>query len=1081
MRLSCLLVLCSIVQAQVPLCTFGNIDSDDGLSQNSVWAVVQDSMDVIWVATGSGLNRLDGTNIKIYKHRFDDDNSLSDNQIRHLMADSNGMIWASTANGLNQLDPSNDTITRFNHQSDDEHSLSFSYIYCTIESEDGQIWVGTREGLNLLDPVSGRAVRLMHDVSDPSSISHNTIRSLAMDSAGNLWVGTFAGLNCLRRGQAGFERYQWDPNDVRSLSNDQVRAVHVDGQDRVWAGTSSGLNRLDPNGFVRFKADQNNLSDDWINAITSTNRYLWLATFRGGLVRMDLNSGKFTSYVVNSHNTSVSENDMVSVFVDRSQLLWAGTFTHGVDTLDTNPPKFLLYGTPDLDRLRGARAVHEDSQRNLYVGCQSGLHIFLSDNEYDFLSRTSTPSLSEEQVLSVATSASGEIWVGTYSGGLNLISPGLDKVDVLRHDATKPSISSDFVYAVLEAPDGAVLLGTRAGIDRVNSLTRQVEHIPFPDQDELNDVDRLVHCLFFDSEQRLWAGTEKGACLMTGSFKRYDIELSSLKTMCFAEDQRSRLWIGTGHGLNCVEPDGAIWSIGVQDGLDNDTIYSILPATSDVLWLSTNGGLVRLTVSERSFDIELFDVSSGIQGNDFFDNTGLIRQSGEFLFGGVNGLNGFDPSNIERSTWPPNIVLTGFSVFGESKLRGTAAKGVFVLDHKSNQMTIEFAALDYRQPSGIQYLTMLEGFDSHWRSPTGPYASYSNLPYRDYVFRVRATNSDGVWSDHELAVSVTIQPPYYQAGWFRALLVGLVLLSLPLIHRLRVRNVRRQNTMMMQLVGERTAELDLVHQKLVDAAHRAGILQIANGVLNQVTCFLADFKRQVENIQGSLHEEALANLHQWLNRFHDWLSDPQKDPSSDLIEDLDRVSSSIALQQEQSVLLLKELFDGLRKMQETIRIQHHYGFIPIHLEAIELRSVLKETLDLMAAELASQQVEVMLNCPEISECAMSKIKLNQLITELIKNSVEAMSEADERKITITARESGASHIEIDITDTGPGISRQHSDDVFRYGFTTKPGHVGYGLHHVANIVTELGGQIKHDYTTKSGCRFLLTLPKKAGI
>ncbi len=177
-----------------PYLKFGRLTSEDGLSNDSVWGIAQDSQGFMWFGTLDGLNRYDGNDFKLYRHDPDDPHRLSDNTIRGLIADHTGTLWIGTwAKGLNQFDRSTERFIRYQHNPDDPRSLSNDSIRAVIEDRTGSLWVGTMDGLNKFDRDTGQFVRYKHDPADPSSLSHNVVFMVYEDQAGILWVGTWGG------------------------------------------------------------------------------------------------------------------------------------------------------------------------------------------------------------------------------------------------------------------------------------------------------------------------------------------------------------------------------------------------------------------------------------------------------------------------------------------------------------------------------------------------------------------------------------------------------------------------------------------------------------------------------------------------------------------------------------------------------------------------------------------------------------------------------------------------------------------------------------------------------------------------
>ncbi len=255
------------------------------------------------------------------------------------------------------------------------------------------------------------------------------------------------------------------------------------------------------------------------------------------------------------------------------------------------------------------------------------------------------------------------------------------------------------------------------------------------------------------------------------------------------EDSAGVLWIGTyGGGLNRYDRTGNSWQhITETNGLPNDVIYGILPDAHGNLWLPTNKGLARYTPSSGA--VRVFDVSDGLQGNEFNQGAHFRSNRGEFFLGGINGFNAFYPDSISDNLVVPPVYLTSFRVFDRTFPLPRALSTIrdIELPHDRNSLSFEFVALNYTSPGKNQYAYKLEGLDEHWiEAGTRRYVSYTNLDPGRYTLRVRASNNDGVWNDEGTTLAITIVPPYWRTWWFRILVAAAIAGILFLMYRYRV-------------------------------------------------------------------------------------------------------------------------------------------------------------------------------------------------------------------------------------------------------------------------------------------------------
>lgn len=332
-----------------------------------------------------------------------------------------------------------------------------------------------------------------------------------------------------------------------------------------------------------------------------------------------------------------------------------------------------------------------------------------------------------------------------------------------------------------------------------------------------------VFCLLEDAQKQLWAGTANGGlCKMNRAEGNFDCfvndpedstSLSSNMVLSIFEDSRQRLWICTAHGLNLSLGNGRFRRFLKKDGLPNDVAYGMLEDENGSLWLSTNQGIAKITFTDSLFAAQNFDVSDGLQGNEFNQHAFFKTRNGLFLFGGTNGLTFFDPKDIKPYPHAPPVVFTGFQLFNQPVVVRGGTDGFaqsepigndfflkkaineteeIVLRHDQNFISFEFAALGYTQPENNLYAYKMEGLDPEWvQSDTRRFASYPNLAPGDYIFQVKAANHDGVWSETPKSIRVRVLPPWWRTWWAYLCYAAAIALAAMGFVRQREDSVRR--------------------------------------------------------------------------------------------------------------------------------------------------------------------------------------------------------------------------------------------------------------------------------------------------
>lgn len=833
------------VYAQSRTIRFDQLTNEHGLSQNEVFAILQDRKGFMWFGTQDGLNRFDGNQFTQYRSDFEDPRSLSHNWIYALLEDSRGILWIGTlGGGLNRWSPNGDFFVRFRHRADDPDSLSSDRVRVLWEDRQGSLWIGTDDGgLNRLDPVRGALRRFRHDAADPGSLPSDRIRAILEDRRGDLWIGTDGGglsrfdrrsdtfervvtessapapsprvralledrdgylwvgsyedgLFRLHPESAGWSRFEHLAEDPRTLSSNRVRAIFQDRDGRIWIGTDNGIDEWNPvsASFTRHRhhpANPHSLSDNRILSLhQDRGGVLWIGTQGGGLNKWHPRAGVFSSYLRTSGQPHEISNNIVSCFAeDPDGSIWVGTYGGGLNRLEPSSGRF--------------RHLRHNPQR--------------------------ADSLGDDRVMSLLVDRRGDLWVGTLSAGLDRLERSADRFLHLRHDPEKPhSLSRDAVSALLEDGDGDLWVGTYGGglnrLDRETDTFQVHRHDPDDPTSLANDA---VISLLEEQPSGVWVGTDGGGLHLldplTGVAQRFGnvvgdpTTLPSNTIFSLHLDRNEVLWIGTPRGLSRWLPaarrrrDGVFRTYTERDGLPNNSVFGILEDNGGALWLTSNKGLARFDPETDSF--RKFDVTHGLLADEFNSGAYLRASTGEMYIGSSNGLNVFRPEGIRPNDHAPPVVLTSVLKLNQPlSLHHPASQlNELILRHDETVVSFEFAALDFLAPRQNRYAYRLEGFDEGWvDSGKIPRATYTNLAAGEYTFRVKAANNDGIWNEEGASLGLKVLPAPWKTTWayslYAAIALTLLLGGLNSLYRRSRRNIEYTRRLELE-VRNRTAEL----------------------------------------------------------------------------------------------------------------------------------------------------------------------------------------------------------------------------------------------------------------------------------
>ena len=823
---------------------FSHLTIEDNLSQSSIFCLLQDSRGFMWFGTEDGLNKYDGYNFKIFRPVPGEPGSVSYNYIKALYEDDKGFLWVGTfGGGFDRFDKDSDQFSHFIFKVDDPNSLSNNYVNTLIGSQSGLLWIGTENGLNRFNSESGEFTRYYHISDDPHSLSSSRITWLYEDQSGELWVGTDRGLNHWEEQTNRFLRINTTGSSPLNLSNDRITHIFEDRLGDLWVGTEEGLNRIDPQRkhiqqYYADSSDPHSLSHNYIYSIYE-DKYdvLWIGTL-SGLNRLDRETGRFQRFFSEIYNPeSLSNNEILSMYEDRSGVFWIGTHI-GLNIFDQERKPFFHYQAKvdDLNSLNYdyVYSIWEDSSGVLWFGTYGG-----GLNKYNretgrFTHYNHQPenphSLSNDYVRAIYEDRTGVLWVGTFGGGLDRFDRDAERFSHYRHRPDDPgSICSDFIRCILEDSLGILWIGTIEGLNAFDCNSQRFTSYKYNSDDPSSLSNNYIYALFEDHAGNLWIGTVEG-------LNRYDRQqdcfthffhdrdnpgsLSNSEVLSLYEDSQGHLWVGTPVGLNKFNLENNIFnSYSISDGLPNEVIYSIIEDRRGNLWISTNKGISRF--NPRTEEFKNYDVRDGLQSNEFSLGAHFSREDGEMFFGGIHGVTAFYPEEIKDNPYVPPVVLTDFQIFNRSVPIGPHESGKnsvlkksitetreIELSYNQNVISFEFAALHYASPEKNQYKYIMEGFDRDWNEVGNRrFATYTNLPYGDYTFRVLGSNNDGVWNEKGISLEIRVTPPFWQTLWFKVIVILCGLLLVVVLHQVRTRNIRARNIELGERVEERTAAL----------------------------------------------------------------------------------------------------------------------------------------------------------------------------------------------------------------------------------------------------------------------------------
>jgi len=850
---------------------FTKYNVETGLSQNTVWCMLQDSQGFIWIGTKDGLNRFDGLTYKIYKSKPSDANMIGNNFIRSLFEDKDKNIWVGTDKGLYIFNTTLERFSAFQVKTSEKVGIKEA-VNSIVEDKRGNIWIGVfGQGLFKYSQKNGRLVHFSNKPNDPQSLGSDQVWTVMVDSKNTVWVGTlFGGLNKYLPSKGKFKRYIAD-GKPGNITDNNIYSLYEDSQQHFWIGSwQSGLILLDRDKdlFSSMNANDPSFSpkNSVIRNIIEYHPGSLLVCTDQGLNIFEIRNKTTKKYRKEALDPrSISDNAIYSILKDVEGNFWIGTYFGGVNFLATNAkPIEHYFPTGEPGSLKGydISQMIEDPSGNIWIGTEdNGLNYFNTKKRTftNFSQKSSALKLSNHNLHALLLE-NNKLWVGTMGSGLDVINLTSRSTKNYRHNLfNTKTLSDDGVFSIYKDKMGTIWVGTIIGLNKYN-----------PKEDNFTRIDVLglnniyIYDIIDDKQGNVWfASYEKGLFRYnthTGKWKNYRHKASLSSSLGYDKvislwcDAKGRMWIGTeGGGLirYNYKTDNFI-TYSEKDGLPNNVIYSIKDDKAGFIWFTTNSGLVRLNPDK--WNIKVYKKSDGLQSNQFNYKSGLKTSDGKLYFGGINGINCFYPDSFIFNRDVPPVVFTNFQLF--NKDAGIAVKGSplsqsirfthkITLSHKQSILNFEFIALSYIAPNKNQYAYKLEHFDPQWNLIGNEHkVSYTNLPSGEYTLRIKASNNDGIWNDTGASIHIRVLPPWWKSIYAYVFYLITLVISIVAFQRYLIKRAEKKHKLNIDRIKEQKERE--TYQSKIDF-----FTNIAHEIRTPLTLISGPLERLVHSDDGS--------------------------------------------------------------------------------------------------------------------------------------------------------------------------------------------------------------------------------------
>ena len=807
--------------------SFRSLSVDQGLSQNTILSIAQDSIGYIWFNTEDGLNKYDGREFTYYDLQS---NALK-REVKYisgeLFVDKLGELWVVSNSGK---------LNRYQQNNDSFHEISkFDEVITVAQDTDLNYYIGTYgNGLFKIDNKTKDTLQILKPED-----KHYAICSFVETDNKTILATTDDGIIEIKNGS-----YEFIELANRTIFSRFAKSK----KGTVFLGSyEKGLyiKTKNSNGFKQFKGFANHpLPEDLIvkDLLVDKRNWLWITTESRGIFLVDFKLKTVKNFVYKKNDSyALRSNSLFFLYEDQAGTIWIGTEGAGVCYYDEYLTKFKLLTDEQVSvnvNIAGVRAITTDANNTIWIGTEDkGLTEINPNDQSPFTYTTSNSDLLSNKIVSLFYD-DGNLWIGHQNHGLQLMH---DNGLMTTFEETQPYT----ILKIFKDTFSNIWLCTNQGLLQFDKERGIVKHFTSKNSNlasnfYISTTEQDINTIIQSDSNTLWIGTEfDGLYRLDINENRFSaIDEISDRILSLHYDN-SLLWIGTnGKGLKSYDiKQDIVTTYTIKDGLPNNIIYSILPDFEGNLWLSTNKGITKLQIENGQISrIKNYFNYFGLQSYEFSAGAYHKDSNGSLYFGGIKGINWFNPKEIKTNPILPKTVLRKLEVFNQEIPFSKKLK----LSHTENTLSFTFSSLQFSQPELNQYKYRLINNDNDWiDAKYQNIAHYTNLPPNEYEFQVISSNYDDVWNETPAIYSFRINKPWYATNLAYVMYGLLIITALYLFYKYLQWRLQIKNELEFEhKEAERLKKLDEFKNRLftnISHEFRTPLTLISDPIENQLS------------------------------------------------------------------------------------------------------------------------------------------------------------------------------------------------------------------------------------------------------
>ncbi|HKK42533.1 MAG TPA: two-component regulator propeller domain-containing protein [Bacteroidales bacterium] len=1122
-KIALLILLCpALIRAfpQKPEIQVERISVQQGLPDHSINTIMQDNHGFIWIGSNNGIYKYDGYNFTFFRDHPGRPDLPPFKSVYKIQQDKFGFLWIISDAGITVFDPEKEKSVLLYPSSIDSLNVNYYLNPDLLIDRENRIWASSRAGLmkitfrndsrfcpetDKLNPDTEKnffcreVVSLCPDKYGPGNI----ITTLYEDKNGGIWAGCLSGIYFLKKGEDKFIRLDEAPNSASGHEMNDVRAITQIDNNSFWIGTRNSLWLIknikqaltdttpDINllhfSRKRLKGDQNPMSlltDRHNNVLLGTNKEIYK-------INRNPTTDEVTFDLIKSNLSDPEDigynKEIQDIFEDRTGLLWVAQSYYGISKFNPSQSQFISYKNLIINNFKSAdiNPLYKGNDGNLWIGTFGGGLYRIKPGSYSVERYDLTNKVNN--IICLREKNDGIFWLGMNTGILEFNAHTGRFTDPLPRSRTGDNLRNAVVWDILK--DGSRLfLGTLCGLFVYDIPRQELTQLSLIKNDSVNDNYNAFRSLKKLRNGTILAGTpaqginkieiDPVTCeisLVPVITNRLLVSngISLARRNTIYEDRKGLLWIIDFSGLHSINMTTMeVRNFKLFDKIDFPEAWSITEDNQDNLWIGTHYGLCRFNINTGA--VKVFTKENGLPITIHGFNSVYRDPDGRLYFGGIGGFYDFYPDDLKTNDSTPPVVITNFQIYNRPVKIDTAGIGILSenisytkeiqLAYNQNDFSIEFAALDYNQPSKNKYKYRLEGYQTEWTEADAKdrVARYTKLEPGTYVFKVRASNSDDVWNYEGVSLTIIIHKPWY--GTLVAWVIYLIIIisAIFIFLRWRLWRLHRDKDQLENIVRTRTHEIEKQKEKILsqrDRLEQQNRKIIENEELK--SRFFAnvshEFRTPLSLIQSPVEE--------LLDKHRKNMKENRK--LKMIMRNVHRISG-----------LVNQLLDISKIDNSKMKMELFEDDVMKYLKAIAGEFI-------SMAEKKSIRYNTHFPQQELMTC-FDRDKIEKITVNLLSNAFKFTPEGGQ--VTFNARYTKKSDnenpvcVEFSVSDNGIGIPDESIDKIFDRFYQVEESlksdsvGTGLGLSLTRDLVKLMHGEITVQSKSKEGSTFTVKLP-----